>query len=139
MAKEINHWCVLCVKGYHACDSCQDVRLFTPWRALTDSIDHFKIFMTLKDYNNGFVSKDEAREFLSQVNISDKDTYKESSRRLINEILRDDNSSRKNSKKKTESENKVDDTRESNTNDSKSDSVETVKTGESDKKDSIEQ
>ena len=136
MAKEINHWCVLCGKGYHACDSCQEVRLFTPWRALTDSSDHFKVFMTLKNYHNGFISKDEAREFLTQVDISDKDTYKESSRQLINEILKDNNQSRKISKRKIESENKVDDAQRSNINGSLAGSVETT---ESNINDSLEQ
>ena len=51
MSKEINHWCVVCGKGYHACDSCNETKSFTPWRALTDSIEHFKIFTVLKDFN----------------------------------------------------------------------------------------
>ena len=65
MSKEINHWCVVCGKGYHACDSCNETKSFTPWRALTDSIEHFKIFTVLKDFNNKLISKKEARELFN--------------------------------------------------------------------------
>lgn len=89
MAKEINHWCVVCGKGYHACDSCNETKAFTPWRSLTDSIEHFKIFMVLKDYNNQFITREEARELLSHADLSDKDSFKDSSKKLLDEIFRE--------------------------------------------------
>lgn len=90
MDQKINHWCILCGKGYHACDACNEVRTFAPWRAFTDSIDHFKIFSVLKDYNNRIITKDEAKELLSHVNLGDKDSFKENSRKLIDEIFKKD-------------------------------------------------
>ena len=101
MSKEINHWCVVCGKGYHACDSCNEIKSFTPWRSLTDSIEHFKIFTVLKDYNNKLIDKNEAREMLSNVNLSDKDSFKESSKKLIDEIFKEDAVTSKASKKKS--------------------------------------
>jgi hypothetical protein len=90
MAKEINHWCVVCGKGYHACDSCNTTKTFTPWRVLTDTIDHFKIFTTLKDYNNGLINKEEAKELLSNVDLSEKDSFRDGSKKLLNEIFKED-------------------------------------------------
>ena len=90
MSKKINHWCVVCGKGYHACDSCNEIKSFTPWRSLTDSIEHFKIFSVLKDYNNNLIDKNEAKEMLSNVDLSDKDSFKESSKRLIDDIFKED-------------------------------------------------
>ena len=90
MSKEINHWCVVCGKGYHACDSCNEIKSFTPWRSLTDSIEHFKIFSVLKDYNNNLIDKNEAKEMLSNIDLSDKDSFKESSKRLIDDIFKED-------------------------------------------------
>jgi len=79
--KEINHWCVLCGTGYHACDTCNKEKTFTPWRALTDTIEHFKIFMVLKDYNNKLINRKQAQELLSTLDLSGKENYKESSKK----------------------------------------------------------
>ena len=90
MSKEINLWCVVCGKGYHACDSCNETKSFTPWRSLTDSIEHYKIFTVLRNFNNKLISKEEARELLSTVDLSDKDSFKDSSKKVLDEIFKDD-------------------------------------------------
>lgn len=89
MAKEINHWCVLCGKGYHACDFCDGTSTFTPWRSLTDTPEHFKIFTVLKDYNNHLISKKDARDLLSTMDLSDQNTFKDSSKKVLDEIFRE--------------------------------------------------
>lgn len=86
MSKEINHWCVVCGKGYHACDACNKTLTFTPWRSLTDSMDHFKIFTILKDYNNGLISGEEARQLLFPLDLSDRDSFTESSKKVLADI-----------------------------------------------------
>lgn len=91
MAKEINHWCVVCGKGYHACDSCSDVKSYAPWRTLTDTIVHFAVFKTLKDYNNKLISKEEAKKLLSNTDLSDKDTFKDNIKRMLDEIFMEEN------------------------------------------------
>lgn len=88
--KKINHWCVLCGTGYHSCDLCNSSKTFKPWRALTDTLEHFKIFMILKDYNNGVIDKEEARELLSAFDLSDRETYKESAKSVLAGIYKDD-------------------------------------------------
>lgn len=87
MSKEINHWCVVCGKGYHACDSCEKIKSYTPWRTLTDTIEHFAIFTVLKDYNNKIIDKQEARKLLENSDLSGRDSFKESSKKLLNEIF----------------------------------------------------
>lgn len=87
MSKEINHWCVVCGKGYHACDSCEKIKSYTPWRTLTDTIEHFAIFIVLKDYNNKIIDKQEARKLLENSDLSGRDSFKESSKKLLNEIF----------------------------------------------------
>ena len=84
--KEINHWCVLCGTGYHACDSCNKEKTFTPWRTLTDTIEHYKIFTILKDYNNKLIDRDRAKELLSCLDLSEKESYKESSKKVLADI-----------------------------------------------------
>lgn len=85
--KATNHWCVLCGAGYHSCDTCSKEKHFTPWRALTDTIEHYKIFMVLKDYNNKIISGEKAREMLAELDLSGQDTFKESAKNLLADIF----------------------------------------------------
>ncbi len=84
---KINHYCIICGKGYHACDSCMEIREFTPWRLLADKPSCFQIYMILDKYKKNLISKDEAREQLLHHDLREKDTYKESARKLVDEIL----------------------------------------------------
>lgn len=88
--KEINHWCVLCGTGYHACDSCNKEKHFTPWRTLTDTIEHYKIFTILKDYNNKLINREQAKELLSGLDLTGKDNYKASAKKVLEDICTDD-------------------------------------------------
>ena len=90
MSNKINHWCVVCGKGYHACDSCNETKSITPWRSLTDTVEHFKLFTVLKDYNNKLIDKTEARKLLSNIDLSGKDSFKDSAKNVLEDILKDD-------------------------------------------------
>lgn len=107
--KEINHWCVLCGTGYHACDTCNKEKTFTPWRTLTDTIEHYKIFMVLKDYNNKMINREQAKELLSNLDLSGKETYKDSAKKVLSDIYIDTAfvSPEALSKKKTHKSNKT--------------------------------
>lgn len=90
MAQEINHYCIICGKGYHACDSCAEVKTFQPWRVLTDSSEHWKIYMTIKDFNDGIISKDEAAKQLQNCDLTGRERFKPSAKASIDKILSDD-------------------------------------------------
>ena len=100
MSNKINHWCVVCGKGYHACDSCNETKSITPWRSLTDTVEHFKLFTVLKDYNNKLIDKTEARKLLSNIDLSGKDSFKDSAKSVLAEIYKDDVIETKTTKKK---------------------------------------
>lgn len=87
MSNEINHYCIICGKGYHACNNCNEIKTYTPWRSLTDTIEHFQLYMVLQDYINKRITKAEAKKELSNFNLSEKDTFKDSAKNAINEIL----------------------------------------------------
>jgi len=86
---EINHYCVICGAGYHACDSCEEVKSYAPWRRFTDSASHFKIYQTIQWYNNSIVTKKEAKEMLEKVDLSDMDSYLDGAKSVLSEILSD--------------------------------------------------
>lgn len=101
MSNKINHWCVVCGTGYHACDTCDEIKSFTPWRALTDTVEHYQIFLILKQFNNGIIDKEEAKSMLSGLDLSKRDTFKESAKNVLNEIFKDETLHRKSLRKKS--------------------------------------
>lgn len=85
--KKINHWCIICGKGYHACDTCLQETSFAPWRTLTDSIEHFKVYMVLKSFNNKEIDAKEAKEKLDALNIIGWESFNDSAKNVIKVIL----------------------------------------------------
>lgn len=85
-SKKINHWCALCGTGYYACDSCSKEKTITPWRSLTDTVEHYKVFMILRDYKNKGISKEKAQELLSGLDLSDKESYKDNAKSVLSDI-----------------------------------------------------
>ena len=50
MSQELNATCDICGKKYHVCNSCKEVKSFTPWRTVTDTMQHYLIFLALSEY-----------------------------------------------------------------------------------------
>lgn len=78
--------CVICGKQYKACLSCKDQIRLKPWRSITDTIDCYKIFLAITQYNNGYISKDEAKKQLEAIKFDEKD-LSESVRNIVKEIM----------------------------------------------------
>lgn len=86
MAKMNKATCVICGKNYDVCLSCKDQARIKPWRSIADSADCYKIFLVLTQYNNGYISKDEAKKQLGEIQYS-IDTLKEDVRVKVIEIM----------------------------------------------------
>lgn len=86
MAENFNAKCSICGKPYRICHSCQETKLFTPWRAVTDSIECYKIYLAVHSYS---ISKDKksAYEQLKKCDISGLEGFNETIRKSVNEIL----------------------------------------------------
>ena len=50
MSQELNATCDICGKKYHVCNSCKEIKSFTPWRTVTDTLQHYAIFLALSQY-----------------------------------------------------------------------------------------
>ena len=92
MSKKINHWCIICGKGYHACDSCDEIQSFTPWRKLACSPEHYKLYI--------LITKEEVKSMLVNIDLTGMKDFKESTKKVLDEILKEDIPVRKSSKKK---------------------------------------
>ena len=89
--KKHNSFCAICGKSYYYCNSCKDTAHLYPYKILTDTSEHYKVFMIIRGYSNGLYTKEETKEKLNNVDISDLETYKENIRDIIKDILKVDN------------------------------------------------
>ena len=90
MAEKINATCSICGNGYHMCLSCKDMAKMRPWQIHTDTSEHYKVYQILHGYTIGVYSKDEAKEKLNNVDLSDMNDYVVSVKNALNEILSND-------------------------------------------------
>ena len=86
MAQELNATCDICGKKYHICSSCKEVKSFTPWRTVTDTMQHYLIFLALSEYTKT-KDKEKAKEELSKCDLSGLDTFNENIKTVIKEIM----------------------------------------------------
>ena len=106
MSLKLNAECDICGKKYHACNTCPDSLTLKPWRSVTDTIEHYKIFLVLSEYTNT-KDKVKAKAELEKCNLSDKETFNANIKAIIDEIMADtqvanqkfEKSSTKNTKK----------------------------------------
>lgn len=83
---KINAHCSICNEGYFLCKSCKNEKKFKPWRTVTDTIEHYKIYMAIHGYtvtNN----KEQAKAELQNCNLSDIDSFKPEIKSVIQEIM----------------------------------------------------
>ena len=86
MSQELNATCDICGKKYHICSSCKEVKSFTPWRTVTDTMQHYIIFLALSEYTKT-KDKEKAKEELSKCDLSELDTFNENIKTAIKEIM----------------------------------------------------
>ena len=87
MAERNNAVCAICGRGYYMCMSCKDKMALSPWKIYTDTSEHYKIFQILRGETTGVYSKEEAKERLQKVDLSDVDTFTEHIKNRISSIM----------------------------------------------------
>jgi hypothetical protein len=87
MSETLNHTCSICGSKYHACVGCSDVKSFTPWKTIVDTIEHYKIFIILRDYTNQTIDVNEAKKLLLQRDLVGLENFNLEIKNVIGEIL----------------------------------------------------
>ena len=90
MAEKNNAVCSICGKPYHLCLSCKDAIRLSPWKIHTDTSEHYKIFQIIKGYSTNVYTKDEAKNRLKNVDLSDLETFKPHIKSIIEDVLREE-------------------------------------------------
>lgn len=78
--------CSICGKEYEACNSCLEQKTFKPWRTVTDTIEHYKIYFVIHEYS---ISKDKEKaiEDLKNCDIHDINNFVPDIKKVIQEII----------------------------------------------------
>lgn len=84
---KINSYCAICGKGYHLCVSCKEHKELTPWKAITDTSEHYKIYQVLVGFNGGVYTKDEAKKKFESIDLSDIDELRDDVKKQIVDII----------------------------------------------------
>lgn len=101
MAEKNNAHCSICGKSYQLCHSCSDQKILKPWRAVTDSIEHYKVYLAIHGYT---LSKNKARakKELEKCNLSDLNDFKPEIKTVIKEIMAETKKNKSVTKKEAE-------------------------------------
>lgn len=87
MGNKNNTTCDICGQSYYFCNDCKNIKDFTPWRTITDTREHYKIYLTLSDYSNKKKSISETKEILERLDLSDLDSYRDDIKNVIKMIM----------------------------------------------------
>lgn len=87
MSEKINSYCAICGKGYHLCIPCDHTKDLYPWKIYTDTSEHYKIFQILHGLSTNIYTKEEAKERLQTVDLSDLNELREDIRDRIKDIM----------------------------------------------------
>jgi hypothetical protein len=100
--ENLNAKCSICGKPYHVCHSCLEQKSFKPWRVITDTVEHYKIYLVIHDYTNKTITKNEAKIELEKCNLSNLETFVPEIKSVITDIIKEDkkSSTKKNVSKK---------------------------------------
>ncbi len=106
----INAYCSICGKGYKMCNSCVEQKSIKPWRTVTDTIEHYKIYLAIHGYT---VSKDKesAKKELEQCNLSELESFNSEIKSVIKEIMAEPRKNFVSKKEKNTLESKVNETK----------------------------
>lgn len=94
MAEKYNATCSICGRPYYKCISCKDTMALNPWKAFCCSSQHYKVHQVIRGFNGNVYTKDEAKNKLKNINISDVDidNFKPNIKQIVKDILKEEKS-----------------------------------------------
>lgn len=87
MAKKLNRVCKVCHDQYYFCPNCSGVTAAEKYKIMFCSKNCRDVFQTCVSYDMNHITNDEAREKLSQLDLSKKSEFSEQLRAEIDAIM----------------------------------------------------
>lgn len=78
--------CSICNKEYEVCNSCKNQKTFKPWRTVTDTIEHYKIYLAIHSYTIS-KNKELAKEELQKCDLTGLENFNSEIKSVISEIM----------------------------------------------------
>lgn len=82
-----NAVCSICGKEYYMCLSCKSFMSLYPWKAYTDTSEHYKIYQIVRGFVNEVYTKKEAKEKLQNVDLTDFEDLQDYIKDILKDIL----------------------------------------------------
>lgn len=80
--------CTICNNEYKICNACLEQKTFKPWRTVTDTIEHYKIYLAIHGYTIS-KNKEKAKAELQNCNLTGLEKFKPEIKAIIKEIMAD--------------------------------------------------
>lgn len=81
-----NVTCAICGKNYEVCNSCLEQKTFKPWRTVTESLEHYKIYSAIHGYTLS-KNKEKAKASLQNCDLSNQEHFLPEIQAVLKEIL----------------------------------------------------
>ena len=86
--------CSICGAKYDLCLSCRKELAVKPWKEVADTENCYKLYMCLLQFNNGYLSKEDAKKQLERIDYN-IDELRDNVKENINKIISAPTSSKK--------------------------------------------
>jgi hypothetical protein len=70
--------------------SCRDAIAANPWKAYTDTAEHYKVFQVIRGYSTNVYTKDEVKIKLKNINLDDFESFRPHIKQIIKDILKEE-------------------------------------------------
>ena len=78
--------CTICNNEYEVCNTCKNQKIFKPWRTVTDTIEHYKIYLAIHSYTIS-KNKELAKEELQKCDLTGLESFNPEIKSVISEIM----------------------------------------------------
>ncbi|MCI8327326.1 MAG: hypothetical protein HFI37_06080 [Lachnospiraceae bacterium] len=86
MKKQTLATCSICGKTYKICNSCSSLKTITPWRSITDSMEHYKIYLAIHGYTTS-KDREKSKTELQHCDLSGLENFNPEIKSVIGKIL----------------------------------------------------
>ena len=90
MTEKNNATCSICGSEYYVCLACKDKMKLHPYKIHCCSPSHFQVFQVVRGFSTGVYDKDEFKEKLKNIDLTDIESFRPHIRDIIKDVLKEE-------------------------------------------------